>query len=128
MKNALKLMAAVTVAVVGIAVAGDVADRVQVTTSSSGAATWTNTFDVSAIELKRFTIKGADPAINTVTVSRVTSDGLWTNACGSVVTAGGVGTQATIAYQYLLYGDKLVFSSHVPSSTVALVEFEVQKH
>jgi len=124
------ILFAALVACAVVAYAGQVADRASVTTgTSTGSATWTNSgYNYSVINLKRITVKGGLAAINTVTVTRVTTDGLWTNTCGSVVLADSVGTQTTLAYNYLLAGDKLVFSSHVSTGCVALIEYEVQQH
>lgn len=114
--------------IVGIAYAGSVADKVEKSTSATGTLTWTNSYEFGSVDLKRISVKGGDPAINTVSVSRVTSDGNWTQAVGNVVLAAGVGTQTTLAYNYLTYGDKLVFTTQIPSGTVALIEFIVDKH
>lgn len=115
------------VAMSGLALAAGIADRVEKSTTATGTLTWTNDFAYSALDLKRISSKGGDPAINTITVSRVTSDGNWTQTVGNVVLAAGVGTQTTLGYNLLKYGDKLVFSSQIASGTVALIEFEVQK-
>ena len=115
------------VALTGLVMAAGIADRVEKATTATGTLTWTNDVAYSALDLKRISAKGGDPAINTISVSRVTSDGNWTQAVGNVVLAAGVGTQTTLAYNLLKYGDKLVFTTQIASGTVTLIEYEVQK-
>jgi len=126
MKKAIGLIIAVG-ALAGLVYAETIADRVEKSTSATGTLTWTNDYPQASVKLIRLSTKGGDPAINTVSVNRVTSDGAWTQAVGTVVLAAGVGTQTTLAYNYLLYGDTLVYSSQIASGTVQLIEFEVSK-
>jgi hypothetical protein len=116
------------VALTGLVMAAGIADRSSVTLSTTaGTATWTNDVAYSALDLKRVSVKGNLSASATVTVSRVTSDGVWTQTVGTVVAATGEGTQATLAYNYLKYGDKLTFLNSGTTGAVMLVEYEVQK-
>jgi hypothetical protein len=112
-----------------LAWAGSVYDRSTVTLSTTaGTATWTNTAAYSALDLKRIWVEGSLIAINTVTVSRVTSDNTYTQSVGSVVTAANSGSTASFTAAYLKYGDKLKFTSTVGTGSTAIVEYEVQQH
>lgn len=124
------LYATLALAIVAIvAVAGTVADRTtKAINVSTGNATWTNTYQYAALDLKRITVDKCLIAIDTVTVYRVTSDNTYTGTVGTVTTAANKGTQTTLAYNYLKYGDKLVFDSRINTGATAIIEFELQKH
>jgi hypothetical protein len=112
--------------------AGAVGDRTFVTLlSTAGTATWTNPVKYGTIELKRLNVVSNLDATNVVTVSRIVADSAgtsYTQTVGAVTCVGGVGTQATLAYVHLKYGDKLGFSSLVATGGVAMVEYEQQEH
>lgn len=113
-------------ALVCVARAGQVYDRDTAAVSTAGAATWTNTYQYAAIKLARIWIVDCARAADTVTVVRVTSDGLYTQAVGTVTVAANTGNQATFTAGYLKPSDKLVFTAS--TSSTAMVEFEVQQH
>jgi hypothetical protein len=133
MKKTLKLLTgamfiALVMTLCTIVLAGQVYDRAT-KTLTAGAGTWTNTVQYSAIKLARIWIEASTKAANTVTVTRVTSDGTYTQAVGSVAfTSGSKGNTATFTAGYLKYGDKLAFSSGAASNSVAIIEYEVQQH
>jgi len=111
------------------ALAGTVADRsIKAITASTGSATWTNTTLYATIDLKRITVDKSLNATNVITVYRVTSDNTYTGTVGSVTCSASKGTQTTLAYNYLKYGDKLVFDSSINTGSTAIIEYEVQKH
>ena len=113
---------------VGVVLAGSVYDRAT-KTLTLGAGTWTNTVPYAAIELKRIWIEASVSARNTATVTRVTSDGTYTQAVGTVAfTSGSKGNTATFTAAYLKYGDKLAFSSGLASNSVAVIDYIVEKH
>jgi len=128
----LMVLAILACAFVGIAIAGQVGDYEFVTvTRGTGAATWTNTKDYSAIEVKRISASGNYNATNQVTAKRVildSSDNAYTQTMGVVTCSGGAGTQATLAYTILKQGDTIQFSSLIATGCVAIVEYEVQQH
>lgn len=130
MKKQLKILAGVCMlACVVAAVAGTVAARTTAALgAATGSATWTNTYQYAALDLKRITIDKCLAAVDTVTVYRVTSDNVYTGTVGTVTTSSNKGTQTTLAYNYLQYGDKLVFDSGKNTGSTAIIEFEVQKH
>ena len=119
-----------SMAVMGlVAYAGSVADRVTQTLSTTlGTATWTNTQKYAALELKRIWIEGDLNINNTVTVSRVTADGTYTQSVGSIVCASYAGSTASFTAAYLKYGDMLKFSSTIVTGGVAMIEYEQQEH
>jgi hypothetical protein len=133
MKKTFKLLtAALFIALVmclcAVVLAGQVYDRAT-KTLTAGAGTWTNTVEYSALKLVRIWIEGSTVAANTVTVSRVTSDGTYTQTVGSVAfTSGSKGNTATFTAAYLKHGDKLTFSSGTASNSTAIIEYEVQQH
>lgn len=113
-------------ALICVARAGQVYDRDTAAVSTAGAATWTNTYQYAAIKLARIWIVDCARAADTVTVVRVTSDGLYTQAVGTVTVAANTGNQATFTAGHLKPYDKLVFTAS--TSSTAMVEFEVQQH
>jgi hypothetical protein len=115
-------------ALAGLVLAGDIIDRTTVTMGTkTGTITWTNAVPYATIQLKRITVKDILFAGDTVTVARVTSDNAWTGTCGTVVCTSGNGTQATLAYDYLLYGDKVTFAGANTTGAVVLIEYLIQK-
>jgi hypothetical protein len=115
--------------VAGIALAGQVYDRAtEALSTTAGSATWTNSTKYAAISLKRIWIERGLAAANTVTVSRVTSDGVYTQSVGSITVAANVGSTASFTAAYLAQSDMLVFSSTQGTGSVAIIEYEVQKH
>ena len=112
-----------------LAIAGNVFDRsTQAIGASTGTATWTNTQLYAALELKRLWIQNGTDATNVITIKRVTSDGVYTDAVATVTCVAGTGTVASFTASYLKYGDKLAFSSLVTTGSTAVIEYEVQKH
>jgi L-aminopeptidase/D-esterase-like protein len=112
---------------VAVAVAGNVYDRDTQAIVANGE--WTNNeFPYSSVELKRIWIVGNGKANDTVTVTRVTSDRVYTQACGSVTIASSIGNTATFTASHLKYGDILRFVSTASTGSTAIVDFEVQKH
>ena len=109
--------------------AGNVYDRTT-KTLTAGSGTWTNnTWQYSAVELKRIWIEGSTIAANTVTVNRVTSDSAYTQTVGTVTfTSGSKGNTASFTAAYLKYGDMLVFDSTANSNSTAVIDVEVQQH
>jgi hypothetical protein len=119
----------VLLSLAGLVFAGAVADRkTKALVVGTGSATWTNTAKYAAIDLKRITIDKSLVATNYVTVYRVTSDNTYTGTIGTVTIAASKGTQTTLAYNYLLFGDKLVFDSAINTGSTAIIEYEQQEH
>lgn len=116
----------VLAALICVARAGQVYDRDTAAVSTAGSATWTNTAQYAAIKLARIWIVDSARAADTVTVVRVTSDGLYTQAVGTVTVAASTGNQATFTAGFLEPLDKLVFTAS--TSSTAMIEFEVQQH
>jgi len=111
-----------------IVVAGSVYDRDTVTLTA-GSGTWTNDEPYAALALKRIWIEGSTVEANTVTVTRVSADGTYTQAVGSVTFASGsAGNTATLTAAYCKFGDVISFDSAVNSNSTAMIEYEVQKH
>lgn len=111
------------------AVAGSVYDRSVVTVlPATGAATFTNSWNYSAVALKRIWATGNANATNQVTATRVLSDNSWTQTVGTVTCASGAGSQATLTAAYMKPGDTLVFSSLVATGCTVMIEYEVQQH
>lgn len=133
MKKTFKLLAgalfvAAVMSLCTIVLAGQVYDRTT-KTLTAGAGTWVNTSDYAAIKLVRIWIEGSTVAANTVTVSRITSDGTYTQSVGSVAFASGSkGNTPTFTAAYLKNGDRLKFTSAVGSNSTAIIEYEVQQH
>jgi len=123
------LIILVLFAILGAAVyAASVYDRSTVSLgTSTGTAQWTNTWKYSAVELKRIWIQNCLAAVDTVTVSRITSDGIYTQAVGSVVCASNSGSTPTFTASFLKYGDRLTFASLVATGSTAMIEYEVQQ-
>ena len=133
MKNRIQLISGLVVAAlvcVSLAIAGSVYERSTVTISTTlGTATWVNDdLPYSAVKLVRIWVEKDLIAINTVTVTRVTSDGVYTQSVGSVVTAANAGSTASFTATYLKPNDYLLFSSTVATGATAIVEYEVQQH
>lgn len=135
MRKGIALLAIVAcIGFVAAAIAGSVYDRAKVTTATSGGtATWTNTVQDANLQLVRISV-AAWPAIDTVTVKRVTGDTVaLTNTLVAVVctTSGGASNlvdQDTSIPLYMKAGDKLVFSSHVSTGGTIYVEYLQQRH
>jgi hypothetical protein len=115
-----------------VALAGQVYGRATKTIGTTGAATWTNTIQYAALELKRIWIENASATNQTVAISRVTSDGAYTQTVGSIaIGALTAGSTASFTAAYLSYGDKLTFASTggiAATGGVAIIEYEVQQH
>jgi hypothetical protein len=122
---ALALLAAVVIP----AIAGSVYGRASGSIAQgSTTAVWTNNSDYAALALKRIWIEDNKSASATVTVTRVTSDSLYTQAVGSVVCSSGDGSTATLTASYLQDGDMLRFVNSKGSNAVYIVEYEFQQH
>ena len=114
---------------VAVAMAGSVYDRVTASLgTTTGTGSWTNRSSYAALELKRIWVAGNLDATATVTVSRVTSDGVYTQSVGSVVCTGGAGSTATLTASYMKPGDWLNFANSTATGAVAIVEYEQQQH
>lgn len=123
------LMVVLAIFAVGAAIAGSVYDRKIVTLgTTTGTATWVNDYNYAALALKRVWIAGNADAVATVTVTRVTSDNVYTQTVGSIVCASGAGSTATLTAAYLKPGDKLAFANSTATGATAMVEFELQQH
>lgn len=131
---------AVTGILTGLALAGDVFERVHITIPSSGSKVWTNTYENAALRLMNVYVHSDVANIDTVTVRRVTSSSYssiansYTNTLGAAITAASNGvfvcTNSTFYYG-LKYGDMLVFGTHTGmanTGAVVLAEFELQRH
>jgi len=111
------------------AIAGNVADRVTTTlVTGTGAGTWTNTQKYASLELKRVWAQANLNATNIITISRVTSDNLYTQSVGSITCSANAGSTASFTAAYLKYGDMLTFSSFVSTGGVIMIEYEQQEH
>ena len=113
------------------ALAGSVGDRSVVTLgATTGSATWTNTHQYAAISLTRVSVANDLNATNVVTASRIITESStsYTQTVGAVTCVSSAGTQATLAYSGLKYGDVLSFSSLRSTGGTAIVEYEVQRH
>jgi hypothetical protein len=109
--------------------AGDVADRVYVQLATgTGASTWTNTFQYSSVDLKRIWIQRNLVATDTCTVTRVTSDNLYTDAVGTVAISTSKGNTASFTAEYLKYGDMIPFANTSGTGGVAVIDLIVSKH
>jgi hypothetical protein len=115
--------------------AGEVYNRGScATAASTGSGTWTNDNLYAAIKLVRIGCTGWPVAIDTVTVSRVTSDTYaQTNTLCTIVLASNVGAQNisdtnSVIAAYMKYTDKLAITSHVGTGGVVFVEYVIQKH
>lgn len=127
----------VLLALAVVALAGNVYDRDTITLgTSTGTARWTNDYAYSALELKRlwmFTSTGCSTvAPQVVTVTRITSDGLYTQSVGSVtLNTNGTYTStaaSSLTVVYLKAGDLLAFAGSTATGGTGMIEFEVQQH
>ena len=117
------------VALAPITRAGDVPDRAIVKLGTTGSATWTNTFAYAGIDLKRIFVESSYVAADTQTIKRVTSDGSYTDAVGTVAISANIGNTASFTAEYLKVGDMLTFTNTAASSNcVVLIDLIVQKH
>lgn len=125
----MSVIAIVALMIVSAAVAGSVYDRVVTTLgTTTGTKTWTNSTDYAALELKRIWIAGNLDAGATVTVTRVTSGGVYTQAVGTVACTSGSGSTASFTAAYLKPGDMLMFANSTATGATAIVEYELQQH
>ena len=109
--------------------AGSVYDRKVSTLSlTAGTGTTVNDVDYSTLALKRIWVIGGKAAVNTVTVQRVTSDLVYTQAVAAIVTASGAANTATFTAGYLAPGDFLTYASTIATGATVMVEYEVQRH
>lgn len=126
MKKFLILCAAVGITVA--AIAGQVYNRAVVSSDNDGVAQWTNTVDYAAIKLARVWVLDAVVATDVVTVVRITSDNLFTQAVGTITAASGDGSQATLTVGFLDRGDVIKGTGANTTNFTFMVEGEVQKH
>lgn len=127
----LLLVIAIFATVAVAAIAGTVGDRKVVTlAATTGVGTWTNPHEMASVTLKRISVVGNSNATNVVTASRIITEstGTYTQTVGAVTCSGSVGTQATLAYSTLLYGDTLSFSSQTATGGVVVIEYDVSQH
>ena len=95
--------------------------------ATAGTGVWTNATPYSAIELKRIWCIGNSDPTNTVTIQRVSSDGTYTQAVGSITCSGNAGNTASFTAAYLKYGDMLLFSSSITTGSTMMVEYLLQQ-
>ena len=125
----LAIVGAIAICFAMVALAGSVYDRTTATLSTTaGTATYTNTLDNANLILKRIWIERALYAGDTVTVTRVTSGGTYTQAVGTVTCTSSSGSTPTFTATYMKYGDMLKFLSSNTTGSVAIIEYEVQQH
>lgn len=125
------LFIAVIIAILGAAVvyAAPVYDRSVVALgTATGTAQWTNTWKYSAIELKRIWILDSLATNATLTATRITADGTYTQAVGTV-SSGALtyGSTSSFTAAHLKYGDRLPLSSSATTGAVVMIEYEVQQ-
>ena len=113
----------VVAAIAGSEVYGRATQALLVTT---GAVTWTNSARYAALSLKRIWVQRDLDAASTVTVSRITSDGAYTDAVCTVVAAAGTGSQSTFTAAYLQYGDMLKFVNSTTTGATMVIEYTLQ--
>jgi hypothetical protein len=95
--------------------------------TTPGTATWTNTNAYASLELQRIWIERSLVATDTQTVKRVTSDGVYTQAVGTVAIATSMGNTASLTASFLKYGDKLTFTGTAATGSVAIVEYKLSR-
>jgi hypothetical protein len=125
-----KIILALFAGVLSVSVmAGQVYDRTEVTLdTTTGTVDWENTYDYSAVKLARvWALSSLSSAGATVSVVRVSADGLYTQAVASI-TGTLPSSSATFTAAYLKPGDILRLTSTPTTGAVAQIEFEVQQH
>lgn len=131
MINTLLAVVLVGIAIASVAMAGTVGDRDVVSlATTTGVGTWSNPHQMASVSIKRISVVSNSNATNVVTTSRIIAEstGTYTQTVGAVTCAAGVGTQATLAYSTLLYGDSLSISSSIATGGVVVIEYDVSKH
>lgn len=134
MKTRLVLASITAATAIGAAaIAGQVGEIVFVPLgNNTGTAAWTNTHTFAAVDLHRVSVVDNLGATNAVTAKRVIKDiatgNMYTQSVGVVNCSSGAGTQATLAYDVMRYGDVIQFSSFTPTGGTAIVEYDVQRH
>ncbi len=127
----IRIMTAVAAALLMIAAAvfaDQIYSRVIVTNgATTGASRWTNGVAYSSIELARIWTVASTAASNDLTVVRITADGLYTQAVGTVSVLSSAGNTATFTGKYLKYGDKLATSSSIATGSTIMVEYLISK-
>lgn len=128
-KSILALVIVMIVAVIAtVAMAAAIYDRSTATLGkATGTVQWTNTWKYSAVELKRIWVSTDLSALDTVTVTRVSSDGVYTQAVGTVTVAANAGNTASFTAAYLKNGDWLNFSGAAVTGATVMIEYEVQQ-
>ena len=123
------LAAVMLVAMVMVAIAGQVYFRETQTIPNTGSTTWTNTTKYASLQLTRIWIVNNKSATSTVTVNRVTSGSayVYTNVVGTIACTGNKGSTATFTADRLLPGDKLTFANGVTTGATAIIEYEIQQ-
>ncbi len=144
MKRELRMVIALLI-LVGIiafasqAPAGSVADRATFAGPTNKIGYWTNSYQVSGIELKRLSVMESTFLTNSVTFSRITADGLYTQTIGVVGTTIASATNkygqgsAIVTNWYLQYGDIVRATGSdggvaISNTFTGMLEFEVQQH
>lgn len=116
------------VLVTAVALAGSVYGRATKALGvATGSGVWTNSSKYAAVKLERIWVESSLNATNVITVTRITSDGVYTQAVGSVTCAAGSGSTASFTAAYLQDGDMLSFSSLIATGSTAIIEYEFQK-
>ena len=128
MKRIFAGIALAALVAVGVAVAGQVYDRIEVDSNIDGVAAWTNTVQYSAVKLARIWVLDAVVATDVVTIVRTTASGEYTQAVGSVTAASGVGSTASFTAAYLLPNDVLTATGANTTNYELQIEYEVQQH
>lgn len=118
--------AVLLVACMGLAMAGQVYDRTTQTIPVSGTIRWTNSIPYAALQLRRIWIESPAAGDATCTVSRIGSS--YTQAVCSVKIETTGGSTNSFVASYLKFGDILRFTTLPGTSSVAVIEYEVQQH
>jgi hypothetical protein len=115
--------------------AGELGERSAAITlgTTTGTATWTNTYQYSALLLDRIDIVKGLYATDTVTVKRVTVDNVVTNTINAITLASGAGSYNIVQTtatgpRVLIYGDKITFTSGSTTGATAYLDFIIQKN
>ncbi len=122
----LLLFIAVVCLVGGVAYAQAIYDRSTAAIAVDGAGEWVNTREYAHIALKRIWIIDNAAAADTQTITRVTADGIYTQAVGSITIASNAGNTSSLTAAYMKYGDKLVFAGTGATNATVMIEYEVQ--
>jgi Tfp pilus assembly protein FimT len=121
---------AILCAFVAPAFAGSVYGRATSTLSTTaGTGSWNSDSDYAARKLVRIWVENVPVTNQVITVKRVTSDGAYTQAVGSVSCGTAkYGNTATFTAGYLADEDDLTFTPSIATGGVVVIEYEQQEH